>query len=797
MMGRRHTTLASVSVIALLLAGGVQTAAAADAASTDSGSDVIVTGTREAGRKVQDSPTPVQVVGADALLATGQVNTLDALKALLPSLNTISVGGDVGNMIRSFALRGLSPDHVLVLVNGKRRHQSAYIYATSGPFQGANTVDLALIPVSAIDHIEVLTDGATAQYGTDAIAGVINIILKNSDHASTLSALGGVTGGGDGGTGQFDADTGAKLGEDGFIHLSADYEHHDYTNRSALDPRTNYLVRGKIIGDAAYDTESLAFNLEKPVDNDITAYGFGTFAHREASSIQNFRTATQLNAAVTAFYPNGFFPVMTSDEYDFGVTAGVKGKSLLGWEWDLSSTYGYDTDRIGTIKSINPVLLQNTGNAQTNFYDGTFTSQQLTNNLDFRRGFDTGLWGSPLNVAFGFEHRYEAYQVGAGELTSYELGGATAYPGFTPTSASNTSRNVEAAYVDLSTHFTQKWQVDLSGRGETYEDVGGALTGKLASRYDFTSWLGVRGSVGNGYHAPTLAQDNFATTNVSPTSATAQLPVDSPGAKLLGASSLKPETSQNFSVGLVSEPIPRLHATLDAYQISIHNRIIDTGVLTGALSPLAIAAIEANGNILPAGISTSNIGAQFFVNGVDTKTQGIDLNVDYMTDHGNYGIVKWLLTGDYNNTTITHINPAPAAMQAAGLSLVSPASISYLTTAVPRDRISLGATWYIDQWEVTLRETRYEGVKEWVNPSGNGKTFLPQRVDPAFLTDLNVRYNISDRWAVDVGALNLFNVEPNKTPLATRTSNQSGQYATFSPYGIDGGYYFARITVKF
>jgi iron complex outermembrane receptor protein len=764
-------------------------------APTAESSDIIVTGTREVGRKAQDSPTPVAIIDNKALTDTGQTNALQALAVVLPSLSTQAYGGDLSNLVRSFSLRGLAPDHTLVLINGKRRHQSAFINASGSPYTGTNPVDLALIPLSAIDHIEVLTDGAAAQYGTDAIAGVVNIILKNSDHGGTASATGGATSAGDGFQAQGAVDGGGKLGSDGFVHLSFDYDHQDHTNRSGYDPRTKppYAVRGEITGDPAYDSEALAINLEKPINDAVTAYGFATFAHRYAESIQNYRYPGQFNSItplVSQVYPNGFFPIETIDEYDAAATAGVKGNDLFGWAWDLSTTYGEDVDNIGTIHSINPRLLAAIGYPQSSFNDGQFTAGQLTTNLDFHRGVDTGWWSAPVNVAVGLEHRFETYHVGAGETASYVLGGAQAFPGFTPSSSSSTSRNVVAAYLDLSTHFTPQWQGDLSGRVEDYSDVGAGLTGKVSTRYDFTSWLAARGSFGNGYHAPTLAQENFAATNVSPTSASAQLPVNSIGARLLGAPQLKPETSENISFGLVAEPLPRLHATVDAYQISVDHRIIDTGILTG---PASIGAIEANGNSLPAGVPTSSVGAQFFTNGVNTRTDGIDVNLDYSTDVGDFGVIKWFLNADYNYTKITKIDAAPASFR--GASLLSPASISYLTSATPRDKISIGGTWYLDKWELSLRETRFDQTAEY--STTDNVHYNRVTVNAALITYLNVRYNVNEHWSVDVGANNLFAVEPNKTPLISRGSTNAGVYAGFSPYGIDGGYYFARLTAHF
>jgi len=800
-MTSRQKSLATVSALALFVAGGAglaraqQPAGATPAATpaADSGtSDIIVTGTREVGRKAQDSPTPVAVIDNQTLTNTGQTDALNALKQVLPSLTSNPFGGDLSNIIKSFSLRGLAPDHTLVLINGKRRHQSSFINASGSPYTGTNPVDLKMIPLSAIDHIEVLTDGAAAQYGTDAIAGVINIILKSDDHGGTATTTAGATGAGDGFSGEIGVNGGSKLGSDGFVNLSFDYDHQSHSNRSAYDPRTTppFAVQGKILGDPLYDTQSFAINLEKPITDAITGYGFATFAHSTAESIQNYRYPGQLNAVVDAVYPQGFFPDEDLDQIDYAFTGGLKGNDLFGWSWDLSTTFGENIANIYTTHSINPNLAKQAFITQSTFYDGQFTAGQLTTDLDFHRGFDTGLWSEPLNVAFGLEHRYETYQLIAGVPASYLLGGAAAFPGFTPSSSSSSTRNVEGAYLDLSTHLTPQWQVDLSGRAETYQDLTGGLTGKASTRYDLTSWLGVRGSFGNGYHAPTLAQEYFATTNVSPTTATAQLPVNSIGARLLGAPSLRPETSENISFGLVAEPIARMHATIDAYEINIDNRIINTGVLTG---PAAIGAIEANGNSLPAGVSTKNVGAQFFTNGANTSTQGVDVNVDYSTDFGGSGVVKWFLNGDYNYTKITKINAAPQSFGTT--SLLSPASISYLTTATPRDRISIGGTWYVDQWELSLRETWFNQTSEYVTP--NNITYYKQTVNAAFITYVNARYNINEKWSVDIGANNLFNTEPNKTPVLSRGSTNAGQYASFAPFGIDGGFYYARLTAKF
>ncbi|MTJ83744.1 MAG: TonB-dependent receptor [Telmatospirillum sp.] len=758
-------------------------------------STVIVTGTRETGLQAKDSPTSIEIIGGDALTATGQTNPLDALKSLLPALNTPAMGGDLANLARSFALRGLSPNHTLVLINGARRHTSSNITIGSSPYTGANPADLDTIPLAAIDHIEVLRDGAAAQYGTDAIAGVVNIILKNADHGSSVSALGGATYRSDGITAQADGSTGARLGEDGFIRLSGDTIHHDHTNRSGYDPRVNYSVRGRIFGDAAYDTETLGFNWEKPVPGtDVTFYGFGTFAHRDAESYENYRTPTQLGPAVRAVYPGGFFPREAIDERDYALTGGVRGKNLVGWDWSLGTTYGNDNQAIRTIHSINSALLAATGNSQSDFDDGTFASEQLTTTLDVRRAVDTGLWAAPVTVAVGAEHRYETYRLSPGEPSSYLLGGASSFPGFTPASASNSQRNVAGTYLNLSSVPLTGWQVDLAGRYEHYDDVGDTEIGRIASRYDVVPGLGIRASFGNGFHAPTLAQEHFAATSVGSTSASAQLPVSSVGARILGAPPLKPETSVNFDAGLVGDPTPSLHYSLDAYQISIADRIINSGALLG---PLALQAISANGNIAPPTIPPTNVSAQFFTNGVDTKTRGVDLDVDYKADISDTDALRLTLAGNYNITTITKIHQAPRPLAAAGVHLLDQTAISYLTLASPRSKVTLGATYLHDDWELTLRETRYGSVAEYIDPIGNGKNYYLQKVDAAYITDLNIRYHLTSGVDIDAGVNNVFDNLPNRTRPITRGVTNGNQYTTFSPYGFAGGSYYTRISARF
>ncbi len=772
-----------------LFAGVLPQVVHAQATASQQLDQVVVTGTREVGRKARDSATPIDVVRAEELTATGQSNLLDALKSVLPSLNAPAVGYDVGALARTFQLRGLAPSHTLVLVNGKRRHLSASLYADSDPAQGSNAVDLDMIPLAAVERIEVLRDGAAAQYGSDAIAGVINVILKNSGEGNTVStSLGGYYDGG-GETKQLDVDSGLTLGETGTLHISAGVRQHDYSNRSG---DSGGVQPAKVQGDPKSTLETVGYNLEKPINSGLSLYSFGTVAHRGAQAYENPRQPGWFSAAVDAVYPQGFTPIESSEENDFGLTAGIKGAGPAQWNWDLSTSYGRDDVKLRNKNTINPDLLNDFGNAQSNFRVGSFTSSESTTNLDIRRPFEVSGLAAPLNVALGLEDRYETFKIGSGEANSYYLGGSQAFPGFRVSDQADANRNSVAGYADFSTRITPQWELGLATRLEHYDSVGDTLTGKLSSRYNFNPALAVRGTASNGFHAPSLAQQYYSATTVTNGFAQIQVPLGSAGARVLGAPDLKPEKSRNFSLGLVAEPIKNLHANIDIYQIDIDNRIIQSGSISGSL---AAAAVAANGSVIPSGVSSSNVSAAFFTNGVDTRTRGIDFGLNYLSTLSGIGSVKWKLDAGYNRTTIRRIHDAPASLQAAGISLVDVVQASNLTSATPHVKVSVAATYLHNDWEVTLRETYYSKTSQ-VQGYAPGP-YYTYTTRPAYITDLDVGYNFTDHIKLNVGANNLFNVYPNKVSSSVYQSLNYDQYSHVSPYGINGGYYYLRLSASF
>ena len=799
---------AGLAILAVLSAGAAP-AAAEDASTVN---EIIVTGTRVAGLRAADSPAPIQVLSAPALARVGSPGLIDALALSVPSFNAQAVGGDMANETLSARLRGLSPNHVLVLINGKRRHVVANLAILSSVFQGGAAADLNMIPVAAIDHIEVLQDGAAAQYGSDAIAGVINIILKSAPSGGSASASGGGYFDGGGKTGEVDANAGFGQGSRGYLNLTADARIHDYSNRGGPDQRVvqavqsgahpdwaglaDYPYVNRIFGDARYEQALLSLN----AGYDLGAaelYGFGTYGRKHAGGWANFRVPDKL----PALYPLGFNPIDELQEEDFAGTLGLRG-TAAGWRWDLSSTYGKDADTVNVTHSANVDLFADTGSTPSDFHAGDFIASQWTNTLDVSRAFEVGMAG-PLTLAFGAEHRRETYQIEAGDPASRYKAGSQSYPGFSLTDAGSHSRHNLAAYVELDANPAPGLTLDLAGRWEHFSDFGDTTVGKLTGRYELTPALAVRGTASTGFRAPTLAEEFYSATNVQPNSAFVQLPPNAAAARLIGIDPLKPETSTNFSVGLVARPAPGVLLTLDAYQIGVRDRVVGSGTLygtyAGALrSPAVNAAIEANGNVLE---NVPFSGINVFTNGVDTRTRGVELVLTAASPLGEAGRIDWTLAANYNTTKVTHIRDTPIELAASGQSLFDQVAISTLQTASPKVKVILGGLFTRGPWSIDVKESLYGQASRYQDP-GDGRLYL-DRQGVKFITDLEIGYRLGGGVTVSLGADNLFNVYPDRvSPAAIAASAAAGNpaveiYPAFSAIGIDGGYYFGKVRWQF
>lgn len=861
--------------------------AAPDAAADQTGPDeIVVTGTRTQGFKASDSPAPVQVLGADVLKTVGQTDVVQALAQILPSAQVQAFGSDQAAFHPAIKLRGLSPNHTLVLIDGKRRHNNPSVVVAGTVFGGSAAPDLSLIPQDAIERMEVLQDGAAAQYGTDAIAGVINIILKKRDHGGDINLVGGKYFDEGGKKYSIMGNVGLEPFEGAYLNLTGERRFQDYSFRGDLDPRVvdtgfsttantgasggrfilarfpgvtsaaNYPYVNQIFGDGRVKITNLSYNFGWQITPDVEYYSYGTYGHKEGRTFQNFRlpnvvfgrrraTGTLITPAGTSAaclanvtvatcaatsadipFPNGFAPQEKTVEKDWAVTAGLRG-SFSGTNWDLTSTYGIGRSSINVINSANAALYYDTSTATSNGYtprdvhNGDFIFSQWTNTLDLAHDFDVG-FEAPLTVAAGLEYRREVYQLKAGELASYYVGsgvaqgGIQSFFGYAPSDASRNFRHNFSQYLNIVAKPVTGLTLDAAARHEHYDDFGDTTIYKLTGRYDFTPEFAVRGTVSTGFRAPTLAEGFYSGINVSVSSLTGIFPANSAGAAALGISSLKPEKSTNFSAGFVVKPLSNMSITIDGYSIEIRDRIVRSSTFLGAssaagsiVSPSVLTALRGNGvpvdSVLAAiaGGAAGSVGINFFVNGVKTLTQGVDAMMTYSSDLGGAGRIQWSLSGNYNKTKIKGISLPPANVNQAQL-LFDVYAQADLTKTTPKWRATAGAYWTWGDLTLNLRESYYGSSYSIISTPTNGSARERLSVHPAFITDLEVGYQLADPLKISIGANNLFNKYPAKYPQFIRDQQYAAsstayisQYPSFSPYGVNGGYYYARINVGF
>jgi iron complex outermembrane recepter protein len=777
---RKTSFTLSVSLFVLVLTG------AAPAMAEDTTlEDIIVTGTRAKDRTVLESPVPVDVLSAADISRAGGIagDLSSSLQNLAPSFNVQrqSQSGPADH-IRAAQLRGMSPDQTLVLVNGKRRHVTAVVNLESKLGRGTNPVDLNSIPSNAIKRIEVLRDGAGAQYGSDAIAGVINILLDDAREGFEATASYGFhltsfdptdDSISDGETWNLAVKGGLLLGAEGFVRLGAEYTDRNPTVRGGLGelfgdasggfpaartPRNVALLNQVNYkpGDGAVESLNLWYNAELPA-GEATLYSFATFNARDTTGVGFFRFPDSSDNVLPLF-PQGFLPISTGDTRDFAMTIGLRG-DIGGWAVDGSAGYGRNRFDFGLRNSVNPAL----GAASpTRFFLGRYLFDQLSVNLDASRELGDTL------VAFGAEYRRESFETGAGDPASYQPGGGSvAYRGLRPTDIADINRDVVAGYVDLSGNLTPELFWNAAARLEHYSDFGTQLTGKLAARYAFSDAFALRGAVSNSLRAPALAQGSFrqSVTTFTPGSNLPQVvgtvPVTDPVARQLGARDLEAEKSLNVTLGFTAQPVEGLTFTLDAFQIEVDDRI--------TLSE-NIAAPN-GGNI------------NFFTNAADTRTRGIEAVATYRTALGD-GQLDLSAAYSYAKTKIRAIN-VPAAQ-------FNVEEINTLTDASPRNKTIVSATWSNDSLTGLLRGIRYGGVRRVFG-------FFPEGANdygPEIQIDAEIEYRPLERVSLAIGAANLFDSYPDRQ---NDDYNFAGNfpYDPISPLGINGRYLYVRTKVSF
>ncbi|GHH49525.1 TonB-dependent receptor plug domain-containing protein [[Pseudomonas] boreopolis] len=806
-MSRPIPTLLGLAV-ALALSAPVH-AQQSDAATLDT---VIVTGTRASGRTVLESTAPVDVLSAEDLRKAGIVNGElgSALQALLPSFNFPRQSNSGGaDHVRAAQLRGLSPDQVLVLVNGKRRHTSALVNTDSKIGKGTTPVDFNSIPVSAIKRIEVLRDGAGAQYGSDAIAGVINVILDDDpDHGEVEATWGAhhtdlkpihseVT---DGQTGEVTAKAGTRLGEEGFIKAGLEYKRRSPTNRAGFDQipdwqqnEANLALQGKRnyqLGDGKSRDINAWFNGELPFGRTGRFYAFGTYSHRDTQGANYFRYPDDTDGANwPEVYPNGYRPVSLGYNRDYQGVVGARGQ-WGDWDYDASLDYGRNDFTYKLRDSLNASLGPD---SPTSFKVGRYVFDATVANLDLTRGFEAA--GASHTFGTGVEFRREQFRTYAGDPASYAAGpysdrptGAQAGGGLTPEDAADLSRNVASAYASLSSQFGEKLSTDLAGRYEHYQDFGSQWTGKLAARYEFAPEFALRGAISNNFRAPSLSQIGFESTSTGYGSdgqlvQSRVLSVNNPIARALGATDLKPEKSVNYSLGFTSRLGQHVDLSLDFFQIDIDDRIALSESITGD----ALTDYVAD-NFGVAGLQS----ASFFVNAADTRTRGAELVANWRGEAFGGNL---LLTGTYSyaKTTLKNVLATPSQLLALDPDYVlfGVEETNTLTTATPKTRASLAGNWSNDRWTLSSRLSRYGSVTRVF-----GWASAPQTYGAELQLDVEAEYRITPQWTVAIGGQNVTDSYPD---LSNSETNYYGNlpYDVLSPIGSNGAYWYGRVRYTF
>lgn len=785
----------------------------------------VVLGTRASQRTVLNSPVPVDVLTPLEIRQTGAVETSQIIQLLAPSFNfprpAVADGTD---HIRPSTLRGLGPDQVLVLLNGKRRHTTALVNVNGTIGRGSTGVDLNAIPASAIERIEILRDGAAAQYGSDAIAGVINIILKSDastdiettigQNYTNLKALGSDLDLRDGDVAAFSANTGAFFGTDGFAHVTGQYQHRGSTNRSLPDTRVQYFAGDPKNTDPAY-VNQIHFRQGDAIVNDIgffangglptfangaQVYGFAGFGRREGQGAGNWRLPSGDNT-VRALWPDGFLPFINSTIGDVSGTLGLKG-NLGGWQYDLSGGYGGNKFDFDITNSNNSTLGVE---PKTEFYAGSLKIGQAIANLDFVRGFPINAFATPLSVAIGAEARRESYGIEAGEPDSYRNGGflvldgpragflttpgAQVFAGFQPGDAGDHNRTSYAAYIDFETNPFERLQFGVAGRTEHYSDFGSATTGKVSARLELFPGVAIRSAFNTGFRAPSLGQEFFSSTATNFLNLGAglvpvevrTLPVTSGPAQALGAQPLRAEKSKNFGLGLAIAPIPSFSLTADYYHIRIDDRIVLSGNFTG--NPMT-AFLDSAG--FP-GVGS----ARYFTNAIDTRTNGIDVVGRYALDFRSAGITRFTAGYNHTGTVVTHLDSTPTALATRSTSaLFDRLERSRIEEGQPHETISLTLDHTVSRFNVTVRSTKFGevGTRGATNPA------LDQKYGAKWVTDANVSAELIRKVRLTLGSNNITDVYPDENIPA---NNNSGIFPYSglgpSPFGYNGRFVYVRL----
>ena len=786
---------------------------------------ITVTGTRAKPRTALKSMSPIDTISAESVKTTASSEFVEMMAALVPSFSVQRLPALDGTIfVRPARLRNLSPDQTLVLVNGKRVHNSAMMMspANGGVFQAP---DLDQIASSAIKSVEVLRDGASAQYGSDAIAGVINLILDDSEGFSGFAQYGQYYEG-DGKGPRVGGHGGWRSGNN-FLSGTVEYSNTTETSRSqqvvfaaalqASNPNLNVPNPAVRWGQPEREATRLAFNAGADLAG-ISGYAFGTYGKGYGISDFNYRgplgaiiqpgnifssgNASNFapNAAFPGFtalqvYPVGFTPHFGQNDEDISIIAGAKKTLENGIFLDLSVNYGRNRIDYFMKNSFNFSLGPK---SPTSFDDGAVEQVELMYNFDGSIPIKNNFTANPVSVAFGAEQRRQDFQIFAGDPASYAIGpgapglavGSAGFPGYSPAQANKYNQTSRSGYIDIDVPFTDAWTVAMAGRYTTFDKYDNSTTYKISSRYEFTTNLALRGAVSTGFHAPTPAQLSsealsqglnpaigiVTTGRFSPVGPVANFLKSSRGANI---KPLTPETSDNYSLGLVWSGNSGFSSTLDAYRIDVADRL--TASTSYTLTAAERTALDALKIPNVTGISSAN----FLQNGYNSSTRGVDFVTNYNHEVAS-GTLVHTAAISYVKTKISKVTQPFVGNTA----LVLGTPISILQNSLPALRATFSSTFKRDSWDVTARVRYYGSWLDSVNQGG----FYIQKISPLVMADLSASYRVNSHLTTRIGAENIFNTYPDKAQFQAW---RGLLYSRFSPYNTDGGYYYVRAEISY
>lgn len=820
---------------------------------------IAVVGSRSAPRSVADSPVPIDIVGGDELGKNASSDMLDMLQAAVPSFNVRQQPiSDAASFIRPVNLRGLSSDSTLILLNGKRRHRASVIaFQGGGVNDGAQGPDISVIPSVALKQVEVLRDGAAAQYGSDAIAGVMNFVLKDDSEGGSISVKQGSYYEGDGDSTIVDGNIGLPFTDDGFVNLSFQYKEADATSRSVQRPDAQALIDAgntevnspaQTWGNPEIDEDITLFaNVGLDLGNDKEFYMFGNYSDRTATGGYYYRNpqnrggvftdgdgnllvgamdgnaAACPNIAITAgdvrtqqdyidgvanndncwafneLFPGGYTPQFTGEINDTSLTMGTRGEIKGGFlneaYFDVSASVGRNKSTYTLVDTVNPSLgALNAEQPNNAFEAGAYIQLEKSFNADLTQTFDAG-FDEPVNVATGVEWRQESFEIVSGEQASWEQGplatqgfsvGSHGFAGFSPESQGINKRQSIAAYLDVEAYITEDFLLGAALRYEDFSSFGNTTNYKLTAQYQVNDELSLRASHSTGFRAPTVGQANVVNTQTSLVEGeliqSATYAPTHPVSAELGGVELEPEESTSYAIGLVYQT-GDFFMTIDAYNIEVTDRVAQTDKIE-----VTQAHVDALQGKYPSPELLLGGSVTFFANDFDTKTQGVDVVMNYGMELMN-GDTRFSLAYNYNSTEVD--DPGE---------FTSPFKVRRLEEGIPEHRATLTMA---QSWENVSMFVRANYFGEWFathadEPDVDSSYGWSETVGSSYTLDAEVSYFVNDHWTLSAGANNILDKE------AQELQKNGGAYGVVSakyyesgPYDYNGGFYYVKATYNF